>query len=220
MLGNNPIRSPHKGDGRQLDVVRIYSTFQGEGPNAGEPAVFLRLGGCNLACDFCDTDFETFHPQPLDVILQQIAELAGEGTRLVVVTGGEPLRQPIAPLCSALLAAGYRVQIETNGTLWRDLPEAVEIVCSPKNTNGGYHPLREDVLKRAGALKFIISASHPRYQDVGEVGQAEHPVPVYLQPMDEQDETKNRANLTHTIRLAGKYGARVSLQMHKMLGVD
>lgn len=219
MYGNNPIRPPVKGDGQRLDIVEIFKTFQGEGPFTGWPAVFVRLGGCNLACDFCDTEFEQFTSLDIHEIQQKIDTLAGSTHRLIVITGGEPLRQPIERLCEALLATGYQVQIETNGTLWRPLPEEVDIICSPKNQNGQYFPLRSDLLSRITALKFIISQHHPNYQDSAEVGQTSHNIPVYLQPMDEGDETKNATNLNHTVTLAQKYGYRISLQTHKIAGV-
>lgn len=223
MHGTNPIRPPVKGDGSMLDVVEMFATLQGEGPQAGQPAVFLRLGGCNLACSFCDTEFERFAPMEMQGIVQQVTELANEnGARvrpLVVVTGGEPLRQPIGPLCEALIAEGFTVQIETNGTLWRDLPEAVLVVCSPKATDGRYHPVRPDVLARAQALKFLISADDEAYGDVPDVGQAEFDVPVYVQPMDAYEPAKNEANRARAAMLAQKHGYRLSLQMHKILGL-
>lgn len=218
MQGRNPIRPPQKGDGQTLEVKHIFPTL-GEGPNAGTPAVFVRLGGCNLACDFCDTDFENFKSMPLGGILGSVRELAGKHIKLVVITGGEPFRQNIAPLCEALLAAGFRVQIETNGTLWRELPTEVEIVCSPKTTSGQYAALREDLLPRVTALKFIVSAQHPHYRDVGEVGQSSRGIPVYVQPMDEYDAAKNAANTALALQLAQLRGYRLSLQTHKMLGI-
>ena len=216
MFGNNPKRGPEKGDGSTLQVVEIFPTLQGEGPFAGHPAVFIRLGGCNLACDFCDTEFESFQPMSLEEILKKITPDVAD---LVVITGGEPLRQEIGPLCEALLAKGLRVQIETNGTLWRELPAGVNIVCSPKVTNGAYHPIRPEVLARADGLKFIVSTTRPHYRNVGEVGQATHAVPVYVQPMDEGDAEKNRDNMLHAASLAQNYGYRLSLQTHKILGI-
>ncbi len=219
MFGKNPIRPPEKGDGSVLKVVEVFPTLQGEGPFVGHPSVFVRLGGCNLACDFCDTEFEAFQDMGLEALVLEV-EAQSAGLRdLVVITGGEPFRQEIGPLCVALLAKGLRVQIETNGTLWREIPEGVHIICSPKMSGGQYHPLRPDVLARADALKFIVSATHPDYREVAEVGQAAHGTPVYVQPMDEYDEAKNTANRAHALKLAMEHGYRLSLQTHKMLGI-
>lgn len=220
MHGTNPIRPPEKGDGTTLQVVEVFPTLQGEGPFAGHPAVFVRLGGCNLACSFCDTEFETFQPIGINDLLNRIEQTSTEDGRcvrdLVVITGGEPLRQNIAPLCETLLAKGMRVQIETNGTLWRDLPEVVNVVCSPK---APYHPLRPDLLARTDALKFIISADDAEYADIAEVGQAQFNIPVYVQPMDVADPIRNAANTKRASQLAQQHGYRLSLQTHKILGI-
>lgn len=220
MFGNNPIRPPVKGDGAQLDVQQIFPTLQGEGPFSGMPSVFVRLGGCNLACVFCDTEFETFSGKSVDSIVSEVNALAGKA-RLVVITGGEPFRQPITPLCEALVAEGYKVQIETNGTIYRPVPDAVSIVCSPKNPSGnGYLPIRDDLLKRLDAVKFIVSAHLPAYKDVADVGQGVYGTPVYVQPMDEYDEEKNARNTQLAIELAMRHGYRFSLQLHKVIGVE
>lgn len=224
MYGKNPIRKPEKGDGQQLGVKHIFPTLQGEGLYAGWPSVFVRLGGCNLACNFCDTDFEDFEPMELPELLARVRKLAlneqGQRVRsLVIITGGEPLRQNIAPLCEALLAEGFMVQIETNGTLYRELPAGVDIICSPKNTSGHYALLRGDLLSRVSALKFIISAQDAHYSRVPDVGQGAD-VPVYVQPMDEYDPARNAANQALAVSLAMQYGYRLSLQTHKMLGIE
>jgi len=219
MFGQNPIRPPETHDGSTLQVVQIFPTLQGEGPFVGYPAVFVRLGGCNLACDFCDTEFEDFRAMAVDAVVAQVKAEAGEVRKLVVMTGGEPLRQNIVPLCEALLEAGFTVQIETNGSLWRPLPPQVHIVCSPKVKNGRYHPLRPDVLARVHALKFLISATHPDYRDVGDVGQGDA-TPIYVQAMDEYDAAKNAANLSHAAMLAHSRGYRLSLQLHKIVGME
>jgi 7-carboxy-7-deazaguanine synthase len=225
MRGTNPIRKPLTHDGSQLEVKHIFPTLQGEGPFVGHPSVFVRLGGCNLACNFCDTNFEDFNTLDTSDLLAQVRQLAAneQGVRvrkLVVITGGEPLRQNIAPLCEALLADGFKVQIETNGTLYRPLPEGVDIVCSPKNTGKGYFPVRDDLLGRINAFKFIISKHDPQYDHVAEIGQSRYAAPVYVQPMDEYDETRNAGNLAHALMLATRHGYRLSLQTHKMLGIE
>ncbi len=201
-----------------LDVQAIFPTLQGEGPYAGWPAVFVRLGGCNLACEFCDTEFESFEAASVEDILKEVKAKAGRAG-LIVITGGEPLRQPIEKLCAALIDAGFRVQIETNGTLWRPLPEAVELICSPKNTGKGYAPIRPDVLARTTALKFIISEQVQGYQDIADVGQGAN-MPIYVQPMDEYDLAKNAANLKRATDIAMQKGCRLSLQLHKIAGIE
>ncbi len=224
MFGNNPQRAPQKGNGEVLQVKEIFPTLQGEGPYAGWSAIFVRMGGCNLTCDFCDTDFEDFDEWHKDSILDEVAKFSINEEnqivrRLVVITGGEPLLQPIAPLCDDLLERGFKVQIETNGTLWRGLDKRVEVICSPKNTHGVYAMLRDDLLQHITALKFIVSTYRENYKNVMEVGQSAYNIPVYVQPMDEQDQQKNLDNLFYATDLAQKHGYRLSVQLHKILGI-
>lgn len=217
MRGKNPIRPPIFGDGQKLEVKNIFPTLQGEGLYAGVPSVFVRLGGCNLACVFCDTEFEDAPIIPITDIMTQVKELAGSVIKLVVITGGEPFRQNIAPFCEALIAAGLSVQIETNGTLYRELPKEVDIVCSPKNTGLGYAPIRGDLLARISALKYIISAGDPAYNHVPETAEN---IPIFVQPMDEGDLAKNSANRKLALELAMQHGYRLSLQLHKILNIE
>ncbi len=233
MFGKNKILKPQNHDGLMLEVQEIFATFQGEGPYVGWPAVFLRLGGCNLACDFCDTEFDSFMQMDLEKIIAQILELSkneqGKITRnLVVITGGEPLRQPIERLCQKLIAQSFLVQIETNGTIFRNLPKEVKIICSPKISNQRYHAIRSDLLARVDAFKFIISASRNEYNDIADFAKEilvrsdndnQKEIAIYLQPMDEYDAVKNQQNSDLALKLAQKYGARISLQMHKILRI-
>jgi 7-carboxy-7-deazaguanine synthase len=200
-----------------LQVQEIFPTLQGEGPHTGVPSVFVRLGGCNLACHFCDTEFESFREMTLDEVLAEIQSLTEDSRKLVVITGGEPLRQNIVPLCQLLIDAGYLPQIETNGTLWRDLPQGVDIICSPKAAGGEYHPLRADMLARVTALKFIISKTCVPYNTVP---YHPHNIPIWVQPMDEYDAGKNAENLDYTIQLAEQHGYKLSLQTHKLFALD
>ncbi len=224
MFGKNKISKPEIHDGSCLDVQEIFPTFQGEGPYVGYPAVFVRLGGCNLACDFCDTEFDSYQNYSIETILEKVLTLAkndaGELVRkLVVITGGEPLRQPIERFCAELIKLNFLVQIETNGTLFRELPKEVKIICSPKVTNDKYHQIRPDLLERIDAFKFIISKTNQNYSNVSEIGQSKFSTPVYLQPMDEQNEDKNKENLELALEIAEIYGYRISLQIHKILRI-
>src|SRR3990167_7916538 len=115
MFGKNKITKPSFGDGYVLAIKEIFATLQGEGPFAGEPSVFVRLGGCNLQCKFCDTDFENSTNITLESLLLTIEHLsiskAKRVRKLVVITGGEPFLQPIELLCEKLIKSGYKVQI-------------------------------------------------------------------------------------------------------------
>ena len=199
MFGNNPKRPSIKGDGTQLFVQAIFKTLQAEGPYFGVPSVFVRLGGCNLACSFCDTEFESFSKKALYDIIAEVQILSKNSTSkqsifLVVITGGEPFRQPLTLLCEKLLEQGYKIQIETNGTLYQKLPDEVEIVCSPKVANGKYHKINQDLLTKINAFKYLISTNIPGYSEVPELGQSNYQIPVFVQAMDEYDQAKNTEN--------------------------
>lgn len=215
MFGSNKILGLKKGDGSKLDVVEIFKTIQGEGPYAGIPAIFIRLGGCNLACKFCDTEFDNFREITIAKIIAKIIELGQDKINLCVITGGEPLRQPIEKFCTELLAHGFKIQIETNGTILRKLPEQVTIICSPKNHQGKYN-ISSELINYADYFKFIISKNNANYDHIPEIKAKDK---IFIQPMDEYDQQKNMDNLNYTSELALKHNYRISLQTHKILGV-
>jgi 7-carboxy-7-deazaguanine synthase len=148
-----------------LLVSEIFESVQGEGPSAGEPAVFLRLARCNLHCRYCDTrytwDFERyrFEDEVHERRSEDVAEELGKASaRRLIVTGGEPLLQgrALAPLL-ALLPATVYVEVETNGTLAPE-PALAERVdqwnVSPKLSNGG-DP--ESLRLRPAALAALLA---------------------------------------------------------------
>lgn len=237
MFGKNEIRKQELGDGNELQIKEIFPTIQGEGPFAGEPAIFVRLSGCNLKCYFCDTDFEGGDFMRLDTIFDAIHEAEQHvNTKLIVLTGGEPFRQNIVPLTKILLEGGYTVQIETAGTLWLDELtqlhldyDDLHIVVSPKTGK-----LNLDAESHADAYKYIIEAGKvdstdglPIYstQIEGKKQRLARPTDfslaeIYIQPCDAHDEKQNELNIKQTAQVAMHYGYRVSLQMHKYLGVE
>ena len=97
----------------QYRIVEIFESLQGEGWNTGMPAVFVRLGKCNLACGWCDTDYLKFGMMNLSDILGRLKTYTA---RNIIITGGEPTIQPhLDTLLDALKAEGYFLCIETNG---------------------------------------------------------------------------------------------------------
>lgn len=225
MFGNNPKRSATFGDGNILEIQKIFKTIQGEGPFAGRPSIFVRLGGCNLACSFCDTEFEDFSPLKLQDIIGEITKLSLNkeklrSVKLIVITGGEPFRQPIEKLCESLVELGFTVQIETNGTIYRDLPREIHIVCSPKPGPNGYKMIREDLLSRISAIKFLIAKNLKFYDSINEVGQTKYNIPVYIQPIDQNNEKFDLENIELAIEQSLETGSYLSTQIHKYLNIE
>lgn len=137
-LNNQIPMKRHVTSALELFVHSIFYTIQGEGIFAGKPAVFLRLGGCNLQCPACDTEYtKGAQTRSIREICELIYENGGKFTNLVVITGGEPFRQQLGHLIATLTQLqGYTVQIETNGTLFDDSVDynndKLFIMCSPK----------------------------------------------------------------------------------------
>lgn len=113
-------------------VKEIFFTLQGEGYHSGEPAVFIRFSGCNLACPWCDTDHLKGKEMTMQDIIVAIKSLwPGNSAPFVILTGGEPSLQIDAELIKALNSLEAYIAIETNGT--RDIPAGIDwVTCSPK----------------------------------------------------------------------------------------
>lgn len=214
-----------------IQVHSIFNTIQGEGPFTGCRAIFLRLAGCNLQCPMCDTEYTAGRMSyPVHTLMDEIRDLTYPIPELVVITGGEPMRQPIRPIVEALLNAGFKVQIETNGTLFRDLPfdhPRLTIVCSPK-----MHRVHPALVPHIAAFKYVATADSLSQIDGLPTHALEHPTKgnlyrppadytgiIYLQPVDEQDETANARNLHHVVAACQQHGHRLCLQIHKIIGL-
>lgn len=233
-----PERADRREDGSVL-VHSIFDTIQGEGPFVGMPCVFVRLNGCNLQCPLCDTEYTSraLRMQPEHVIAEVFAvcrrELRTDQTNipLVVITGGEPFRQNLEPLVRKLLATGFAVQIETNGTLYQWLPyhlTELMIVCSPKTGT-----VNMGLLPHIRALKYVATEHSIDPGDGLPIHALEHPNSgklfrpppgwqgeVYLQPVDEGDEYLNAKNLRAVVQSCQRHGHRLCLQVHKLIGVE
>ncbi len=208
-------------------VKEIFYTLQGEGGQAGRPAVFCRFSGCNLwtgreedraraVCRFCDTDFVGTDGQgggkfaTADALADAIAARwpadDTRGRRYVVCTGGEPLLQLDTPLIEALHARGFEVAVETNGT--QPAPPGLDWICvSPK----AGAPL---VLTAGDELKLV----YPQLEALPERFEGLAFKHFFLQPMDSpQREANTRAAVAYCMKHPQW---RLSLQTHKILGID
>lgn len=217
-------------DGRTLMVNNIFFTIQGEGPFAGWPAVFIRLAGCNLQCPGCDTLYTYRQETEVGEILQLVKEAAGTNKhRVVVITGGEPFRQPLHRLVALLLSHGYQVQLETNGTLFQILPYGLPqltVVCSPKTGS-----INAKLLPYISALKYVVDADsvgEDGYPDLalgnGRSRLARPPMgfrgPIYFQPFDSGNPEENKRHQQAALAAAFKTGGIYCHQLHKLLDLE
>ncbi len=206
-------------------VKEIFYTLQGEGAQAGRPAVFCRFAGCNLwsgregdrataQCRFCDTDFVGTDGTlggkfaTAELLADRVAACwpaPAHDHRFVVLTGGEPLLQVDDALVAALHAQGFAIAVETNGTL--PAPAGIDWVCvSPKAGN----PL---VQRRGDELKLVwpqagIDLAELESLDFGR---------RYLQPLDDP---RRDAHTRECIDLClARPQWRLSTQTHKVIGI-
>jgi 7-carboxy-7-deazaguanine synthase (Cx14CxxC type) len=210
-------------------VKERFYTLQGEGAQAGRPAVFCRFAGCNLwsgreqdragaVCNFCDTDFVGTDGEgggkfsTADALADAIDALwprGADGQRLgrpyVVCTGGEPLLQLDKPLIDALHARGFEVAVETNGT--QPAPEGLDWICvSPKAD-------AELVLTKGHELKLVYPqplAMPERFEQLD----FQH---FFLQPLDSVLQKQHTREAVAYCMSHPQW--RLSVQMHKVVGI-
>jgi 7-carboxy-7-deazaguanine synthase (Cx14CxxC type) len=205
-------------------VKEMFLTLQGEGVNAGARAVFVRFAGCNLwsgreqdreraVCRFCDTDFVGVDGEgggrfaDASALVAAVANHWGEGQahRFVVLTGGEPMLQVDDALVRALHAAGFRIAIESNGTL--PVHPDIDWVCiSPKAGS-------EVVQRRGDELKLVWP------QPGSDLDAIEHWDFAHwlIQPLDDADARSHHAAAMAVVMARPRW--RLTLQAHKMLGI-
>jgi 7-carboxy-7-deazaguanine synthase (Cx14CxxC type) len=205
-------------------VKEIFLTLQGEGAQAGRPAVFCRFAGCNLwsgrerdradaVCRFCDTDFVgTDGPgggrfEDAEALARAIAAAwtGGDAHRYVVFTGGEPLLQLDSALVEAVKAQGFTIAIETNGTLAP--PDGIDWICvSPK----AGAPL---ALRAGDELKLVFPQDGLGPETLEDLAFAH----FLLQPMDGP---RRHANTEAAVAYCLAHPRwRLSLQSHKLIGI-
>ncbi|MDO4699046.1 MAG: 7-carboxy-7-deazaguanine synthase QueE [Pasteurellaceae bacterium] len=196
-------------------IVEIFETLQGEGFNTGMPSIFIRFGKCNLACPWCDTNYNDYETKTLAEIMRTVRSFTA---RNIIITGGEPTIQPnLERLLDQLKAEGYFIAIETNGL--KPVPLQIDyIATSPKR------------LYQKNYLKHHIPFAHEVRIVVDEdvfafCEQIEQSIKAdryYLSPCERNGEM----NMLETITLLGLLNQRpnhprwqLSIQTHKIAGI-
>ena len=197
-------------------IVEIFETLQGEGYNTGMPSVFIRFGKCNLACHWCDTNYNQFNMMSLSSIIQQVQQLSAKN---IIITGGEPTIQPqLEILLNQLKSNGYFIAIETNGL--KDVPSQIDyIATSPKRLYADAYDKR--CIKTADEVRIVVDDDVFDFcEQIEQKITAKH---YYLSPCEQN----GVMNILSTITLLGRLNARddkphwqLSIQTHKLCGID
>lgn len=190
-----------------MKVNEVFYSLQGEGARAGEASIFIRLTGCDMACGFCDTEFESGKDLTKEALLALISKWPG---RWIVWTGGEPMLQLTDEIIAFFHASGYKQAIESNGN--HPIPRSLDwIVVSPKVAE---HVLEKNFPGGVDELRYVrhchqLAAPQPRIK-----------AKVYcLSPMFKGNQP-DPENIKHCIRLCLENPQwRLSVQSHKILSI-
>ncbi len=192
--------------------MEAFYTLQGEGAHTGKAAYFIRLGGCDVGCVWCDVKDSwdaAKHPvKTVDEIVSGALQYQG---RLIVITGGEPLMHDLNPLTDALHRAGFSINIETSGA--HPLSGNLDWIClSPKKFKAPLH----DVLPHAHELKVVVFNKSDLQWAEDYAAQVGPNCKLYLQP-----EWDKREQMTPLIidYIHEHPEWTLSLQTHKYIGV-
>jgi organic radical activating enzyme len=211
---------------RKYAIKEVFATLQGEGAQAGTPAVFLRFAGCNLGyevCPWCDTDWaRAEHVLELEDTLELVrrtAEAGFGGERpglLLVATGGEPSLQLDRPLSEALRARGYRVSMESNGSRAVDRTLVDWLTVSPKQEEFAQKEGDELKVLFTGALAPGITPDVDAVRRLAEGTRFGH---YFLQSVDVP--SNGGPNYGEAVRAVMELGPpwRLSVQTHKVTGI-
>lgn len=148
-----------------MQIIEIFRSIQGESSFAGLPCTFVRLAGCNLRCDWCDSEYTFTGGKKMSVeeVGAEVKRLSAGG--LVEITGGEPMLQEreLLPLIDSLLAAGYRLLIETSGErplerVPKQVHKIVDVKCPGSGEGGSFRMSNLDALTRNDEVKFVLAS--------------------------------------------------------------
>ena len=214
------------------NVNEVFLSIQGEGLHVGQPMVFVRFSGCNLSCDFCDTEHETGVDMSLDELVAEVtARLRGEGhdpwAIPVCFTGGEPLLQVDHALVDAFQRQRFPVHIETNGTMFPPVLNCFDVVTVSPKTLPPVRMRSETVRKfftpSPGRLRVLklLWCEVPTREFLTEMMTLWGHYPWnarYLQPITYPDGTTNALEVVAYLRSHPKWW-RLSVQLHRMLSL-
>lgn len=219
-----------------MQITEIYKSLQGESTWAGLACVFVRLTGCNLRCNWCDSEytFQGGHKMAVEEVLDEVSRLS-PGGGLVEITGGEPMLQEreVVPLMKCLLSEGYTVLLETSGERpLEQVPDAVikivDVKCPDSGEGDTFRLENLETLTARDEIKFVLSGrgdyefarDFTRHHNLPERVNA-----VLFSPAFRKDATGARDS-SHCLldpqqlaewMIADNVPARLGLQLHKFI---
>ncbi len=219
------MKSKYRYDDGLYHVTEIFDSIDGEGKRTGYMAIFVRLAGCNLRCNYCDTAYSLTLDDTEEALTQEelMRRIHQFPWKRITLTGGEPMLHPLFPLCQTLAEEGYEVNIETNGAvpLFPQRPKGLFYTMDFKCSGSGMksHMLEKNFsqLGKEDVLKFVVSS----VADMDEMSQVIHeyfhqgkdpeffvsPVWGRIEPADLVEYVKN-----HQLG-----DVRVQVQLHKII---
>lgn len=190
----------------KLPINEIFNSIQGEGYNAGMPATFIRLSGCNLKCEWCDTEHKQNNLLTVDEIISN--SLLDN----IIITGGEPCIHDLGELVEKLKRYKHSVCVETNGTF--KIKDSIDyITVSPKSLYKLKQKVADEVrvpVNNKIKVTYLI--------DIEKTIESKH---YFLSPIIHKGEffLKNAVDLMHKLHSSGHMNWFLSLQTHKILGI-
>lgn len=197
----------------EYNIVEIFHSVQGEGAKSGIPHVFVRFGKCNLACAWCDTDFNTYEKMTVATIVERVLAFKCKN---VIYTGGEPLLNDLWPLSRELKKHDIHLSCESNGTI--KVPEGLlDWICiSPKDQE---YP-NVSIKQRIGdELKCVyLGQDLKMYDDLKQGFDYLFLQPCYIETESVEWNGKNFAMTESVVKENPEW--RLSLQTHKWMQID
>ncbi len=199
-------------EGKKLPLIDQFYTVQGEGFHMGKAAYFIRIGGCDIGCSWCDTKFSwNFKFHDFTSIEKIVENAQNSKADAVVITGGEPSLYNLDPLCDLLLKNNIETHVETSGAY--PLRGNWKWIClSPKKQN----PPHENIFSKAHELKVIISKPEDLEWAEENAKKINSDCKLYLQP-EWSNYEKVITEIVEYVKLNKKW--RISLQAHKFMHI-
>jgi 7-carboxy-7-deazaguanine synthase len=201
-------------------INEIFQSIQGESSYSGFPCTFIRVTGCNLRCSYCDTTYA--YDKGIDLTIPQIVrEVRRYRISLVEITGGEPLlNEEVYPLIEKLLSEGYKILVETNGSidisrLDENVVRIIDIKCPSSKMSHKMCWKNMDILRPTDEIKFVVEnrSDYVWSRMIISKYKLKDKVKINLSPVHEVMDAAKLADWM----LEDKLQARLQIQMHKYI---